>query len=417
MKSSSVSLQSINAAHERLAGVVKKTPLHFCPRLSEQFGAKIYFKREDLQDVRSYKIRGAYALISSLTPKERARGVVCASAGNHAQGVAASCARLKVRGVVFMPATTPLQKINRVKYFGGKLVDIRLSGHTFDEAKVAALAHAKKTGGVFVHPFDDDRVMSGQGTVGKEIVDELGGGVDVVLCPVGGGGLVAGVGTYLKSSIAHVQIVAVEPAGAASMVAALHAGKPVTLKALDSFVDGAAVATVGARTFAIARRLIDRTVVVPEGAVCTAMIDLYQNEGIVTEPAGALAAAALPKLGRGLRGKTVVCIVSGGNNDVLRYPEIMERSLVFLGLKHYFLIEFAQKPGQLRRFLDEALGPTDDIVRFEYLKKNTKETGPALVGVELAKRGDLPRLLRTMRRLGFRFKKLEGHDLLANFVV
>ncbi|MDD5251755.1 MAG: threonine ammonia-lyase IlvA [Patescibacteria group bacterium] len=412
-----LSVQTVNEAAERLAGVVKKTPLQFCPRLSEQYGAKIYLKREDLQEVRSYKIRGAYNLVRSLTPAERGSGVVCASAGNHAQGVAMSCARLKVRGTIFMPTVTPLQKISRVRYFGGDWIDIRLIGTTFDEASAAAKAFAKKHKAVFVHPFDDWRVMSGQGTVGKEIADELGAALDVVVVPVGGGGLLAGLGTYLKAVNSHVSLVAAEPQGAAGFAESLKRGRVVTLKALDTFVDGAAVRTVGRNTFAVVRRLVDRSILVPEGAVCSAMIDLYQNEGIVAEPAGALAVAALEKLGRNLRGKTVVCVLSGGNNDILRYPEIMERSLIFKGLKHYFLVQFAQKPGQLKRLLTEALGPTDDIVRFEYVKKNSRETGPALIGIEIARKQDLGRLTQRLRHLGIRYRKLESGDLLASYLV
>ena len=370
-----LSVGSIDEASRRLVGVVAQTPLQFSPRLSQATGARIYLKREDLQAVRSYKIRGAYNLIGSLDASERRRGVVCASAGNHAQGVAFSCSRWRAKGVIFMPVNTPPQKINRVRHFGGRWVKLRIVGNNFDEASALAAAFAKKTGTVFVHPFDDNRVMSGQGTVGKEIVHELGGLLDVVVCPIGGGGLIAGAGTYLKAANASVRLVGVEAEGAAGMHESLKRGRVVTLPSLDRFVDGTAVATVGRRTFAVAKKLVDGVAVVAPGLVCSTMIDLYQNEGIVAEPAGALAVAALAAL-KNLRGKTVVCIVSGGNNDIMRYPEILERSLVHQGLKHYLLIEFAQKPGQLKLLINKALGDGDDIVRFEYLKKNSKETGP-----------------------------------------
>lgn len=418
MPSPRLSPQTIEDAAVRLSGVVRNTPLQLSPRLSNQFHARVYLKREDLQDVRSYKIRGAYALMSSLTPRERRRGVVCASAGNHAQGVAFSCARLDVKGVIFMPVTTPLQKIQRVRFFGGKHVDVRLIGDTFDEAQIAARVYARSRRAVFVHPFDDWRVMSGQGTVGKEIIDALGMNVDVVVCPVGGGGLVAGAGTYLKTINPRMKLIAAEPAGAPSLRASLRARRVVTLPALDPFVDGAAVRTIGRQTFAVAKWLVDKTVCVPEGLVCSAMIDLYQQEGIVAEPAGALSVAALSELNAGmLRGKTVVCVLSGGNNDILRYPEIRERSLGYQGLKHYFLIEFVQKPGQLKRLINQALGPTDDIVRFEYVKKSYKETGPALVGIELSRASDLKPLRRKLDRLGFRYQKVEQGHPLAGFLI
>lgn len=407
----------IEQASKNLAGVVEKTPLQFCKRLSEKFGAKVYFKREDLQQVRSYKIRGAYNLISSLSEAEKVRCVVCASAGNHAQGVAFSASELKVKAVIFMPVTTPLQKVNRVKQFGGSWVEIKLAGGNFDESSTAAKSFCQKTNAVFVHPFDDERVIAGQGTVGKEISDTLGKELDFVICPVGGGGLVSGVGSYLKVKSGKTKIVGVEPKGAAGMYRSLQNGKVTTLETLDPFVDGAAVRTVGTKTFALSSKLVDEMVVVEEGQVCTTMVELYQNEGIVTEPAGALSIAVLDELASTVKDKTVVCILSGGNNDILRYPEIMEKSLVYQGRKHYFLVEFAQKPGQLRRFVGEALGPFDDIVRFEYIKKNSKEKGPALVGVELTKQEDLKPLLKRMDKIGLKYTVLNSQDMLYNYLI
>lgn len=411
-----LSIGSIDEASRRLVGVVAKTPLQFSPRLSRETSARIYIKREDLQAVRSYKIRSAYNLIASLTGAERKRGIVCASAGNHAQGVALSCSLLHMHGTIFMPMNTPSQKIDRVRHFGGRWINARVEGENFDEASAKAKAFAKTTDAVFAHPFDDERVMSGQGTVGKEIVHELGGKVDTVVCPVGGGGLVVGVGTYCKAASSDITIIGVEAEGAAGMAASLAAGRVVTLNALDKFVDGAAVRTVGQKTFAMAKKLVDDVVTVHPGLVCSAMIDLYQNEGIVAEPAGALAVAALSQL-KNIRGKTIVCVLSGGNNDIMRYPEIMERSLVYRGLKQYYLVEFAQKPGQLKLLIDKVLGNDDDIVRFEYLKKNSKETGPALIGIESSKKENFTRLAAELKKRRFKFREICPDDSLIGFMI
>ncbi len=412
-----VSVQTIDEASKRLNGVAKNTPLQFSKRLSKLYGAKIYLKREDLQEVRSYKIRGAYNLIKSLTDKEKKKGVVCASAGNHAQGVALSCASLKIKGVIFMPSITPLQKIGRVKHFGDGWVKIKLEGTTFDETSLSAKDYTKRVGAIFVPPFDDERVISGQGTVGKEIYDVLGENIDFVFCPVGGGGLVSGLGIYLKSKIKKIKIIGVEPKGAPSMYEALKQGKVVTLSSINTFVDGAAVKTVGNKTFEIASKIIDKMILADEGKVCTTMIDLYQSDGIVAEPAGALSIATLDDLAKKIKGKIVVCILSGGNNDILRYPEIMEKSLIYQGLKHYFLIEFAQKPGQLRKLVDKVLGPTDDIVRFEYIKKSSKETGPALVGIELAKKEDFYLLVKKMGQAGINYTLISANDPLYSYLI
>lgn len=321
-----LSLKTVLEAARRLSGTARRTPLQFNPRLSKEAGARVYLKREDLQEVRSYKIRGAYNLMAMLSDEERGRGVVCASAGNHAQGVALGCVLLGVRGTVFMPQTTPLQKIARVKHFGDGLVAIRLFGANYDESCAAAIAFAAQSGAVFVHPFDDCRVMSGQGTVGKEIFEDAPEKIDAVLCPVGGGGLVAGVGTYLKAMSPGTKIFGIEPAGAAGMKASFMHDRVVGLENLDAFVDGAAVRTVGKKTFVVARRVVDRLATVSENDVCVAMIDLYQHDGIVAEPAGALSVAALSRLHDELVGKTVVCVLSGGNNDLTRYPEIIARA-------------------------------------------------------------------------------------------
>jgi threonine dehydratase len=376
-----------------------RTPLERSERLSGLVGADVWLKREDLQPVRSYKLRGAYNFIASLPESERANGVVCASAGNHGQGVAYTCRRLGVKCHVVLPRTTPRQKREQIAALGGSETTVVMEGHTFDEAHEVAIELAASNGAVLVPPFDDPQIIAGQGTVVLEALDELGRmGVapDLLVVPVGGGGLMSGSAVVAAAAEPRPRIVGVEPAGAASMRAALDADEPVTLPSIDTFVDGAAVRRVGDYTFELVRELVDEVVAVPEGAVCTTMLELYQRDGIIAEPAGALAVAALTSGLDVAAGATVVCILSGGNNDVSRYGEILERSLVHEGLKHYFLVEFPQEPGALRGFLDNVLGPTDDITLFEYVKKNNRETGPALVGIEIAATSDLEPLLERM---------------------
>jgi threonine dehydratase len=383
----------VEAAAARLQGVARRTPLERSDRLSDRHGCDVLLKREDLQLCRSYKVRGAYNLVASLSEDERRRGVVCASAGNHAQGVAYVCRALGIHGRIYLPSTTPRQKRERIAAIGGDAVEPLVSGHTYDEASRAAIADAESSGAAYVHPFDDERTIAGQGTVAPEIATE--GHVDTVVVPVGGGGLISGIATWVAERRPGVRIVGAEPAGAPSMTAALRKGGPVELDHLDTFVDGAAVGRAGERTFPIVRDLVDEVVTVPEGAVCSEMLGLYQSEGVIAEPAGALASAALRQLETGSH-ERVVCVVSGGNNDVSRYADIVERSLVFEGLRHYFLVTFPQEPGALRRFLDDVLGPDEDIVLFEYVKKSNRELGPALVGIELARPEDLGSLLGRM---------------------
>ncbi|MCL8025423.1 threonine ammonia-lyase IlvA [Nocardioides bruguierae] len=395
----------VDAAAQSLAGVLTPTPLHRSDRLSEATGLEVWLKREDLQPVRSYKVRGAYHLISGLSAEEQARGVTCASAGNHAQGVALACARAGVRARVHLPRTTPRQKRERVAVLGGDLVDVVIGGDTYDEAARASAAFAAETGATPVPAFDDPRIVAGQGTVALEVLAQLAeagvGTPAALVVPVGGGGLAAGCLTVLAERAPHVQVVAAEPAGAASMAAALDAGEPVELERLDGFVDGAAVRRVGATTYDVVAAHPPLMLAVPEGALCVEMLALYSSDGIIAEPAGALATTGVGMLEQlaGLDlppGSPVVAIVSGGNNDVSRYAEVVERALVHEGLKHYFLVEFPQEPGALRRFLDEVLGPDDDITLFEYVKRNNRETGPALVGVELGAATDLAGLLERM---------------------
>jgi len=413
----SITVQDIDDAAKRIEGVAAKTPLQFSKRLSKQFGAKVYIKREDLQEVRSFKIRGAYNKMSQLTPEEKKRGVVCASAGNHAQGVAYSCAALKIKGTIFMPTNAPNQKIEKVRHFGESYVTIKLVGDTFDAASIAAMEFCEKNNAVFVHAFNDPMTIAGQGTAGKEIYEKLEGNLDYVFVTEGGGGIVSGVATYMKGKNKNITVIGVEPEGAASMKVSLKEDKPIVLSTIDTFVDGAAIKTTGELTFEIIKKNVDKIVTVPEGKVCMTMIELYQNEGIIAEPAGATAISALDDMAAEIKGKTVVCILTGGNNDLLRYPEIVERSLVWQGRKHYFIIEFAQKPGQLKRFLNDILGPDDDIVLFEYTKKNNKEKGPALVGLELKDRKDLDPLMRRLEESGIGYKKITSDDMIYRYLV
>ena len=410
-------VRAIEEAEQRLHGIAFPTPLQPSPRLSEEYGATVLIKREDMQAVRSFKIRGAYNKIASLTPEDRKRPIICASAGNHAQGVAFACAHLGIGATIFMPRITPTQKIERVEHFGGEFVEIRLVGDSYDASSSAAEAYCAEKQGIFVHPFDDPETIAGQGTVGKEIFDATGGEVGVVIVPIGGGGLASGVASYIKARNPSIHVIGAEPEGSPSMYESLRQGRIVTLGEINTFVDGAAVRKVGQHTFDFCRRYVDRVLLLAEGKVCTTMIALFQNEGIITEPAGALALSALDQVAEEIHGKKVVCVLSGGNNDVLRYPEILERSLVYQGRKHYFIIEFAQKPGQLRQFVDDALGPTDDIVRFEYIKKTNKERGAALVGIELKDKADLEPLLNRMEQIQLNFRVLGSEELLYQYLV
>ena len=403
-----LSAADIDSAALRIADVVLRSPLEYSDRLSQVTGAKVYLKRDDLQSVRSYKIRGAYNLLKQLTDEELRAGVVCSSAGNHAQGFALACRSMKVHGRVYVPGKTPKQKRDRIRYHGGDFIELIVGGRTYDEAAAAALDDVARTGATLVPPYDDLRTMAGQGTIAVEILDQLGYEPDLVVVGVGGGGCISGITAYLAERTMATAVLGVEPAGAASMMAALAAGEPVTLDHVDQFVDGAAVKRAGTLTYqalAAAGDMVSVTVV-DEGAVCTAMLDLYQNEGIIAEPAGALSVAGLLEADVA-PGSTVVCLIGGGNNDVSRYGEVLERSLVHLGLKHYFLVDFPQEPGALRRFLDEVLGPNDDITLFEYVKRNNRETGEALVGIELGSAAGYDGLRERMDASGLHVEALE----------
>ncbi|MEO8473243.1 MAG: threonine ammonia-lyase IlvA [Chryseolinea sp.] len=407
---------NIAGAAETLKSVALKTPLQYHRKLSEKFQAEIYLKREDLQVVRSYKIRGAFNLIQSLTPEQRQNGVVCASAGNHAQGVAFACKHLDIKGVIYMPAITPKQKINQVKMFGGSNTEIVLIGDTFDECQIHALEFAKEKNMVFIPPFDHLKVIEGQGTVGKEILDEMSG-IDYIFIPVGGGGLIAGVGQYFKTLSPSTQIIGVEPLGAPSMKKALEAGRPVVLDQIQRFVDGAAVKKIGDITFELSKDILKDMLLVPEGKVSTTILQLYNEDAIVAEPAGALSIAALDQYSAQIKGKKVVCILSGGNNDIDRMQEIKERSLLYEGLKHYFIVRFAQRPGALKSFLNDILGPTDDIVRFEFIQKHNKESGPALIGIEVKSKEDFNALIARMDGFKLNYTLVNQNENLFEYLI
>lgn len=404
------------AASLRLKDVIKRTPLIPNQRLSEKYEAEIYLKREDLQVVRSYKLRGAYNMISQLSPDKLAKGVICASAGNHAQGVAFSCRKLNIRGVIFMPESAPKQKINQTRMFGDGMTEIILAGDTFDDCLQEALAYTKTHDMTFIPPFDDYRIIEGQGTVGVEILEDLPD-TDVVIVPIGGGGLAAGTGHYLKSANPDITLIGVEPEGAPSMTAALEAGKPVYLTHINPFVDGAAVKQIGQLTFPICRDVLDDVILIPEGKACTTILKLYNEDAIVAEPAGALSVSALDFCTDQIKGKKVVCILSGGNNDIERMQEIKELSLFYEGLKHYFIIRFPQRPGALKVFVNDILGPHDDITRFEFIKKTQRESGPALVGIELKSAEDYPALLKRMEAFNFDYKIVNSDQILFEYLV
>lgn len=403
-------------AAERLKKIVIKTPLTYHDNLSRKYQCNILLKREDLQIVRSYKLRGAYNMMISLPASQLQSGVVCASAGNHAQGFAYSCKKLNTNGIVFMPIITPKQKVNQTKMFGEGFIEVKLVGDTFDDCSLAAQRFTEQNAMTFIPPFDDFRIIEGQGTVGVEILDEEPQ-IDYLFLPVGGGGLAAGVGSYFKTFSPNTKVIGLEPEGAPAMFKSIKAGKPVTLDSLDRFVDGAAIKRVGDITFSICKEVLDDIHLVPEGKVCSTILKLYNEDAIVAEPAGALSIAALDDYSEFIKGKTVVCIVSGGNNDIDRMQEIKERSLQFEGLKHYFLINFAQRPGALKEFVTTVLGPTDDITRFEYMQKHNKETGPALVGIELKSRDDYKALMANMERSKFKVTELNKNDDLFGYLV
>ncbi len=410
-------LQSIYEAKRVINNIIEQTPLIQNFNLSEYYQANIFFKREDLQKTRSYKLRGAYHKISKLNKEQRQKGIVCASAGNHAQGVALSCYELGINGKIYMPVTTPKQKIRQVKMHGKNKVNVVLQGDTFDAAKEAALADCNKNGLVFIPPFDDTNIIEGQATIGLEILENMNEPIDYLIVPIGGGGLVSGLITVFSQISPNTNIIGVEPEGAPSMKAAIEAGKVVELENINTFVDGAAVKSIGQLPFEISRKALGEIVLVPEGKICTTILNLYNEEAIVVEPAGALSISALDYLSDKIKGKNVVCIVSGGNNDIIRMEEIKERSMLFESLKHFFLISFPQRPGALKEFVAEILGETDDIVHFEYKKKNNRTEGPALVGIVVQKPEDSQQLIERMKARKIKFEYLNDQSDIFHYIL
>jgi threonine dehydratase len=410
-------LKEIEEAQVRLKGIVTETPCSLSLNLSDRFNARIYLKREDLQVVRSYKIRGAYNKISALNAEQKQKRIVCASAGNHAQGVAYSCNLLNIHGTIFMPATTPKQKVKQVELFGKDKIEIVLIGDTFDDSYNKAISYCKEHEFIFVHPFDDSMVIAGQGTVGLEILQQVQEPIDFLLMPIGGGGLAAGVSSVFKPISPNTKLIGVEPKGAPSMKTSLDAGQIVVLESIDKFVDGAAVKRVGDLNFDICKETLDKVILVQEGKVCSTILQLYNEEAMVVEPAGALTISALELVREEIKGKTVVCVVSGSNNDITRTEEIKERSLFYEGLKHYFLIQFPQRPGALKDFVTKIIGPEDDITFFQFSKKNNRESGPAVVGLELKNKEDLNNILTNLKMLQFQFDYLNDNPSLFNQLI
>ena len=394
-------LTAIGEAQKRLSKVIRKTPLEQHFGFSENFEAEIWLKREDLQEVRSYKIRGAYNKMSGLDKSVIQNGIVCASAGNHAQGVAMSCNKLNIQGTIFMPMPTPKQKIKKVKLFGQGKVTVVLEGDTFDDASKAAQAFCKEQNATYIPPFDDEKIIEGQATIGMEILHQFAGQVDYLFLPIGGGGVAAGVSSVFRQLSPHTKIIGVEPLGAPAMQKSLEKGERVVLKKIDKFVDGAAVQQVGALNFQICKNNKIEVATVHEGKVCETMLQLYNEDAIVVEPAGALTLSVLDQYKEEIKGKTVVCLISGSNNDISRTAEIQERALLYKGVKHYFIVNFPQRAGALREFVSDILTPTDDIVYFEYAKKGNQETGSALVGIEVKHFSDLEPLIARMKAQNF----------------
>ncbi|WP_226530524.1 threonine ammonia-lyase IlvA [Metabacillus niabensis] len=412
-----VYVEDILKAHHLLKDVVTHTPLQKNEQLSEKYQCNVYLKREDFQVVRSFKIRGAFNKIKQLNPEAIVNGIVCASAGNHAQGVAYSCRQLKIHGKIFMPSTTPRQKVSQVELFGKEFVEIILTGDTFDDAYQKAVECSEAEKRTFIHPFDDTDVIAGQGTVAVEVLNDADFEIDYVVASVGGGGLISGIGTYFHAISPSTKIIGVEPEGAPALYQSRVENKVVSLDKIDKFVDGAAVKKVGNKTFLICNDVVEEVLLVPEGKVCTTILDLYNENAIVAEPAGALSISALDFLRDQIKGKNVVCVVSGGNNDIGRMQEIKERSMMYEGLQHYFIVNFPQRAGALREFLDEVLGQNDDINRFEYTKKNNKDKGPALVGIELKQKEDYEPLLQRMKKKGFYYKEVNKDSNLFHLLI
>lgn len=408
VETKTIEIKDVLDAQLRLSGVVEKTPLSFSLNLSEEFDASVFLKREDMQVVRSYKLRGAYNKMSSLDEEEKRRGIVCASAGNHAQGVAFSCNKLNIQGKIFMPVTTPQQKVKQVKWFGKSSIEVVLVGDTFDDSSNEAIRYCKEQNKVFVHPFDDEKVIEGQGTVGLEILEQAGQLIDYIFVPVGGGGLASGLGSVMHQLSPTTKIIGVQPAGAPSMFQSIKKGERMKLENIEKFVDGAAVKQPGILTFDICKEVLDDIILIEEGEICSTMLKLYNENAIVVEPAGALSIAALNHYKEKIKGKKIVAVISGSNNDITRMEEIKERSLLHEGLKHYFLITFPQRAGALKEYLVNVLNPTDDITYFQYVKKNSRENGPAVVGIELYSKENYNLLIDKMKAYNIQYEEINN---------
>lgn len=412
-----ISVQKILEVNHKIHKFIKTTPLEENRTLSEKYGCKVLLKREDLQYGRSYKIRGAFNKISSLSDKERQRGVVCASAGNHAQGVAISCALLKIRGTIFMPKTAPMQKVEKVKQFGKEYTEVILVGDTFDDAYAEAKKHEEETNKVFIQPFDDEKIIEGQGTVAKEIYEQEPESIDFIFVPIGGGGLASGVGSYFKQVSPSTKIIGVEPTGAASMKLSFEKGKVTRLQNMDKFVDGAAVAKVGNLTYEICKTVLDDIILVPEGKTCTVILQMYNDDAIVLEPSGALSIAALDYYKDKIKGKTIVCVISGGNNDITRMEEIKERSMLFEGLKHYFIVNFPRRAGSFKDFVTKILGPNDEISLIEYKSNKTSgDTVPGMIGIEVLNKENYNALIKRLDKEGFSYEIVNENKMLFDFL-
>uniref|UniRef100_UPI0039A59C2E threonine ammonia-lyase n=1 Tax=Ornithobacterium rhinotracheale TaxID=28251 RepID=UPI0039A59C2E len=412
-----VNQENVAQAAERIQEVIRQTPLDKNLNASATYDANIWYKREDLQTVRSYKIRGAYNKMVQLSPEEKAKGVVCASAGNHAQGVALSCAKLKIKGKIFMPKPTPKQKVNQVKMFGGEWIETILIGDTFDDSNDAALREVEATGATYIPPFNDEQIIIGQATIAKEILEQAPAPIDYVILPVGGGGLASGVASYFKLMSPHTKIIAVEPLGAPSLTKSLEKGAVVELDKIDKFVDGAAVKKIGDLTFSVMKETIDQVLLIDEGQVCVEVLNIYNKDAIVLEPAGALSIAALEHLKDEIKGKNVVCILSGSNNDITRMEDMKERALLYQGLKHYFIIDFPQRAGALRDFVNQALGEGVDITYFQYVKRVNRESGPVVLGVELSEKKDFDALIERFNNFDFEYQYLNDKPLLFSTLI
>ncbi|MFB0946161.1 MAG: threonine dehydratase [Spirosomataceae bacterium] len=417
MPTPTIDIENIYSASERLRGIITHTPLMRNINLSERYEANIYLKREDLQVVRSYKIRGAYNKMASLSAEELAKGVVCASAGNHAQGVAYACRLMKVKGTVFMPTTTPAQKIKQVRMFGKEWVNVEMVGDSYDDASDAAKVFVNTTESTFVHPFNDEQVIEGQGTVGLEIFKDADFKIDYLLFAIGGGGLASGVSTVFKRLSPKTKLIGVEPLGSPSMKVSIENKMVTTLQQIDKFVDGAAVKRVGEINYEICKDTLSEILLIPEGKVCSTILQLYNEEAIVAEPAGALSVSALDDIKHLIKGKNVVCVIGGGNNDISRTEEIRERSLLYEGLKHYFIVKFPQRAGAMKEFLENTLTPTDDIVFFEYSKKTARERGPAMVGIVIQQKTDFKLLIERMNNSNIQFTYLNDKPELFEFLI